>query len=96
METYIIRVNGIEYEVEVEKKGSAPSAAAPAPAAQAAAPKAAPAKKAAAGSGVGDSVVDAHQVHRPAADVGDDDGRLIQQAPLRQHCGIALRIQRHF
>ena len=51
METYIIRVNGIEYEVEVEKKGSAPSAAAPAPAAQAAAPKAAPAKKAAAGSG---------------------------------------------
>ena len=36
METYIIRVNGIEYEVEVEKKGA--SAAAPAP-------------KAAAGSG---------------------------------------------
>ena len=39
METYIIRVNGIEYEVEVEKKNGA------------AAPKAAPAKKAAAGSG---------------------------------------------
>ena len=53
METYIIRVNGIEYEVEVEKKGDAP-ASAPAQKAQAApAPKAAaaPAKKAAAGSG---------------------------------------------
>ncbi len=50
METYIIRVNGIEYEVEVEKKdGAAPAAA---PKAAAPAPKAAaPAKKAAAGSG---------------------------------------------
>ncbi len=54
METYIIRVNGIEYEVEVEKKGSASAAPAakPATAAPAAsAPKAAPAPKAAAGSG---------------------------------------------
>jgi biotin carboxyl carrier protein len=52
METYIIRVNGIEYEVEVEKKDGATASAAPAPKAQAAAPKAAaPAKKAAAGSG---------------------------------------------
>ena len=51
METYIIRVNGIEYEVEVEKKGAA--GAAPAQTAQAApAPKAAaPVKKAVAGSG---------------------------------------------
>ena len=48
METYIIRVNGIEYEVEVEKKGA--SAAQPASAAPAAQPAAAP-KKAAAGSG---------------------------------------------
>lgn len=52
METYIIRVNGIEYEVEVEKKNGAaapaakPAAAAPAPKAAAPAPKAA-----AAGSG---------------------------------------------
>ena len=51
METYIIRVNGIEYEVEVEKKGGAAAPAAK-PAAAAAAPKAAaPAPKAAAGSG---------------------------------------------
>ena len=50
METYIIRVNGVEYEVEVEKKGSASAAPAPAAAAPAAAPKAAPAKKPA-GSG---------------------------------------------
>lgn len=51
METYIIRVNGIEYEVEVEKKGS--STAAPAQSQPAAAPKAAApaAKPAAAGSG---------------------------------------------
>ena len=51
METYIIRVNGIEYEVEVEKKDGAAAPAAK-PAAATPAPKAAaPAKKAAAGSG---------------------------------------------
>lgn len=50
METYIIRVNGIEYEVEVEKKGS--STAAPVQSQPAAASKPAPAAKpAAAGSG---------------------------------------------
>ena len=55
METYIIRVNGIEYEVEVEKKGS--GAAAPAQKAQAApAPAAAPAAKPAA-AGKGEPVV---------------------------------------
>ncbi len=51
METYIIRVNGIEYEVEVEKKGGSTAAPAPAAAAPAAAKPAAPAKKAASGSG---------------------------------------------
>ena len=51
METYIIRVNGIEYEVEVEKKGAGGASAQKAPAAPAAKAPAAPAKKAAAGSG---------------------------------------------
>ena len=51
METYIIRVNGIEYEVEVEKKSGASAVPAAKPAAAAAAPKAAPAAKPAAGSG---------------------------------------------
>ena len=51
METYIIRVNGVEYEVEVEKKGSTGAAPAPAAAAPAAAPKAAAPAKKPAGSG---------------------------------------------
>ncbi|MBO5995485.1 MAG: biotin/lipoyl-binding protein [Firmicutes bacterium] len=50
MEKYIVRINGKEYEVEVEKVGGAadapvveaPKAAAPAPAPQAEQPKAAP------------------------------------------------------
>jgi biotin carboxyl carrier protein len=50
METYIIRVNGIEYEVEVEKKDGAAAPAAK-PAAVAPAPKAAAPDKKAAGSG---------------------------------------------
>lgn len=50
METYIIRVNGIEYEVEVEKKDGAAAPAAK-PAAVAPAPKAAAPAKKAAGSG---------------------------------------------
>ena len=50
----------------------------------------------AAGGGVGDAVVQPHEIHRPAADIRNDDGWLIQQATLRQRCGIALRIQRHF
>lgn len=53
METYIVRVNGTEYEVEIEKKNGRPAAAAAeekaAPAAPAAPAKAAP--KAAAKSG---------------------------------------------
>lgn len=47
METYIIRINGEEYEVEVEKKGASSSAAP----SQAAAPKAAKAAKKAAAAG---------------------------------------------
>ena len=49
METYIIRVNGIEYEVEVEKKGSEGASSQPAAASAAAKPAAAAPKKAAAG-----------------------------------------------
>lgn len=52
METYIIRVNGFEYEVEVEKKAEGAGGSSPAPkAAPAPAPKAAP-KAAAAGKPV--------------------------------------------
>ena len=55
METYVITVNGVSYEVTVEKKsaGAAPVAAAPSPVkpqAQAAAPAAPKAPSAAAGS----------------------------------------------
>ena len=55
METYIIRINGEEYEVEVEKKNSAGQASAPA---RAEAPKAAKAaaKKAAAGTGAAEAM----------------------------------------
>lgn len=50
METYLITVNGVQYEVQVEKKGGAPAVrtAAPAPAAAPAAP--APAASGAQGS----------------------------------------------
>ena len=50
METYIIRVNGVEYEVEVEKKGAGSAPAAAAAPVAAAAPAAAPAPAAGAGS----------------------------------------------
>ena len=50
METYIVRVNGEEFEVEVEKKGGSAAPAAPAKAA-AAAPKKAAAKSGGKGSG---------------------------------------------
>lgn len=53
METYIIRVNGEEFEVEVEKKGEE-GAAAPAAAPQ---PKAAAPKKKAAGKAAGEPVI---------------------------------------
>ncbi len=52
METYIIRINGEEYEVEVEKKGSAGQASAQARAEAPKAAKAAAKKAAAAGEPV--------------------------------------------
>ncbi|MBQ6314220.1 MAG: acetyl-CoA carboxylase biotin carboxyl carrier protein subunit [Mogibacterium sp.] len=55
METYIVRVNGEEFEVEIEKKGSQSSA--PAAAEEPAAKAAAPAKKPAAAKGKGEPVV---------------------------------------
>lgn len=53
METYLITVNGVQYEVQVEKKGGA---AASAPTVKAAAPVAAPAPAAAPASGAQGSV----------------------------------------
>lgn len=71
METYIVRVNGTEFEVEVEKVGSdtAPTFAATAPAAPAA-PKAAAPKKAA---GKGEPVIcgTAGKVFKVVAKEGD-------------------------
>ena len=67
METYIVRVNGTEYEVEVEMVGGAPAAA---PAA-AAAPKAAPAAKKAAGSGTAVTTGTAGKVWKVVAAEGD-------------------------
>ena len=70
METYIVRVNGTEFEVEVEKVGSdtAPTFAATAPAAPA--PKAAAPKKAA---GKGEPVIcgTAGKVFKVVAKEGD-------------------------
>ena len=70
METYIVRVNGTEFEVEVEKVGSdtAPTFAATAPAAPA--PKAAAPKKAA---GKGEPVIcgTAGKVFKVVAREGD-------------------------
>ena len=51
--------------------------------------------QAAAGGGIGEAVVQAHQVHCPATDVRHDDGRFIQQLRLGQHSGIALGEQFH-
>ena len=48
-----------------------------------------------AGGGVGDPVIQAHQVHRPASDVRQNDGRLVQQLRLGQHGGVALGEQGH-
>ena len=67
METYIVRVNGTEYEVEVEMVRGAPAAA---PAA-AAAPKAAPAAKKAAGSGTAVTTGTAGKVWKVVAAEGD-------------------------
>jgi len=49
----------------------------------------------AAGRCIGDTVVQAHQIHRPATDIRHDHRRLIQQDALGQDCGITLREQRH-
>ena len=49
----------------------------------------------AAGCGIGDAVVQTHQVHCPAADIRYNDGRLVQQAALGQHGGIPLGKQLH-
>ena len=48
-----------------------------------------------AGSGVGDAVIQPHQIHRPAANVRHNDGRLVQQFRLGQYGGIALGKQGH-
>ncbi len=67
METYIIKVNGVTYEVEVEKKGAG------APAAQPAASAAAPVQTAAA-EGEGEAVTTgtAGKVWKISAKVGDN------------------------
>ena len=49
-----------------------------------------------AGVRVGHAVVDAHQIHRPAADVHSQQGRLVyHQIGFCQHSGIPLRKQPH-
>ena len=71
METYLITVNGVQYEVQVEKKGGA---AAPAPVVKAAAPVAAPAPAAPAGGAQGSVRVEAGaagKVWKIVAKVGD-------------------------
>ena len=68
METYIVRVNGTEYEVEVEMVGGGAPAAAPA---AAAAPKAAPAAKKAAGAGTAVTTGTAGKVWKVVAAEGD-------------------------
>lgn len=71
METYLITVNGVQYEVQVEKKGGA---AAPAPVVKAAAPVAAPAPAAPAGGAQGAVRVEAGaagKVWKIVAKVGD-------------------------
>ena len=56
METYIVRVNGEEFEVEIERADGSAAPAAPAKAAAAPAPKKAPAKSGG-GKGKGEPVV---------------------------------------
>ena len=48
-----------------------------------------------AGGSIGDAVVQTHQIHRPAAYICHDDGRLVQQLRLGQDGGIALGKQGH-
>lgn len=72
METYIVRVNGTEYEVEVEKKGAgtAPAASAAAPAAQAA--PAAPAAQAAPAGSIEVTTGTAGKVWKIVSTPGDE------------------------
>ena len=71
METYIVRVNGTEYEVEVEMKDGA-AAAPKAAAAPAAAPKAAaPAAKKSGGAGTAVTTGTAGKVFKVVASEGD-------------------------
>ena len=70
METYVIRVNGVEYEVEVEKKAGGVSSA-PAAAPKAAAPAPA-APKAAAGTGKPVETGTAGKVWKIVAKAGDE------------------------
>lgn len=56
METYIVRVNGKEYEVEVEMVGGGTSVTTPAPSAASKAPKAAPKAEPAKSAGTGTAV----------------------------------------
>ena len=51
--------------------------------------------QAAAGGGVGDSSVQAHQIHCPAPDIRHDDRGFVQQFRLGQNSRIALGEQRH-
>ena len=69
MDTYIVRVNGTEYEVEVEMLGS--DGAAPKAAPAAAAPKAAPAAKKSGGSGTAVTTGTAGKVWKVVASEGD-------------------------
>lgn len=70
METYIVRVNGTEYEVEVEMKGSDGASAPAAP--KATAPKtAAPATKKSGGSGTAVTTGTAGKVFKVVASEGD-------------------------
>ena len=76
METYVVRINGNEYEVEIERKDGASAPAAPAAKPAAAAPAAAPApaaKAAPAASGSGEPVVcgNAGKVWKIVAKEGD-------------------------
>ena len=72
METYIIKVNGVTYEVEVEKKGAGAPAAQPAASAAAPAPAAPVQTAAAEGEGEAVTTGTAGKVWKISAKVGDN------------------------
>ncbi|MEY8365336.1 biotin/lipoyl-containing protein [Anaerovoracaceae bacterium 41-7] len=72
METYIIKVNGVTYEVEVEKKGAGASAAQPAASAAAPAPAAPVQTASAEGEGEAVTTGTAGKVWKISAKVGDN------------------------